>query len=75
MCRRCRELATAGIGMVLLTEADFRLTQDDDGGGVDLAKAYLWKHRPDLMREIFSEDDRIETALAVIDGLYAQSRS
>lgn len=72
---RCRELATAVIGMVLLKEADFRLTQDDDPGGVDLAKAYLWKHRPDMMREIYSDDDRIETSLAVTDGLFVSAQT
>ncbi len=68
---RCRELATAVIGMILLSEADFRLTQDENPGGVDIAKAFLWKHRPDMMREICADDDRIETALAVTDGLFA----
>ncbi len=68
---RSRELASAQIGLVLLAEADFRLAHDNDAGGIDLAKAYLWKHRPRLMAGTYGEDDRLETAAAVVERLFA----
>ncbi|MEW5703239.1 MAG: acyl-CoA dehydrogenase family protein [Pseudomonadota bacterium] len=62
---RAFELAAEVSGLVLLNEAEARLVEENDAGGLDLAKAYLWKRRPAFMARLYGEDDRF----AVADGL------
>ncbi len=68
---RAEALAAAVIGLVLLHEAEFRLAEDRDSGGLDLAKAYLWKRKPALMAGLYGEGDRLATAAAVSERLFA----
>lgn len=70
---RAQALAVTVIGQVLVAEAEFRLREDRDSGGVELAKAYLWKHRPELMTRAYGEADRLATAAAVVDGLFREA--
>lgn len=70
---RTQALATALIGQVLLAEAEFRLREDRDPGGLELAKAYLWKHKPELMARTYGEADRFATAAAVVEGLFGDA--
>jgi len=67
---RARRLAAELIGLILIREAEFALAEDNDASGLDLAKAYLWKHKPGLMSRLYGEDDRHATAEAVVTGLF-----
>ncbi len=58
---------------MLLAEAEFRLREDRDPGGVELAKAYLWKHKPELMAEAYGQADRFATAAVVVEGLFGDA--
>ncbi|MCE2510555.1 MAG: acyl-CoA dehydrogenase family protein [Alphaproteobacteria bacterium] len=68
---RVWDLAASVIGLVLVHEAEARLVGDGDPGGLDTAKAYLWKRKPAFMTRLYGEEDRFATAKEIVAKLFS----